>query len=108
MAKKELDNLSLDMIECEKAGFGVHYGWWRSSLGYEKIERKTDVLQEGWRTCAFCGEPFKLSNKGKNRLYCDISCQRKASNKNRDKDKQKQYEIRYRERKKLEKAGGLA
>ena len=29
--KKKLDKLSLDMIECKKAGYGCHYGAWKAT-----------------------------------------------------------------------------
>ena len=40
--KKELDKLSLDMIECEKAGFGVHYGAWKAAQ--EEKARKEKIV----------------------------------------------------------------
>ena len=108
MAKKELDKLSLDMIECQKAGFGIHYGAWKATQDRTVVVKKNDELPEGWRICKFCGEPFKLANKGKNRIYCDVSCQRKASNQNRDADKKREYCRRYKEKQRLKKAGLLA
>lgn len=83
---KELDNLSKDMIQCEKDGYGVHYGRWKAAQNPVKIEKPP--LPSDWRVCAWCGTPFKLKTNRK-RLYCEISCQRTAQN---EKDKQKKKE----------------
>ena len=44
--KKILDKLSLDMIECEKAGYGVHYGAWKATQTKPVIIEKK--IPEGW------------------------------------------------------------
>lgn len=95
--KKELDKLSLDMIECEKDGYGCHYGKWKAMQAERKIEKR---IPEDWRTCALCGKPFKPTNHAQK--YCEYSCQREAANVRR-KDAIRAQMKRYRERKKAEK-----
>lgn len=80
--KKELDKLSLDMIECKKDGFGCHYGAWYASKNRPVTIEKKDELPEGWRVCLRCGKPFKPNKYGKRQVYCDVFCQ-KAAYKNR-------------------------
>lgn len=42
MAKKrKLDKLDLEMIECEKAGFGCHYGRWKATQPISPAETDT-------------------------------------------------------------------
>ena len=83
--KKELDKLSLDMIQCEKDGFGVHYGRWKAMQKPVKIEPQG--IPEGWLVCAQCGTPFKPKTKRK-QYYCGAFCQQQAQT------------ARYKERKK--------
>jgi hypothetical protein len=71
--KKELDKLSLDMIECEKAGFGCHYGRWKATQQPAKIIPV--AIPDGWKACEFCGKPFKRT-QGKR--FCDLYCRNKA------------------------------
>lgn len=73
--KKELDKLSLDMIECEKAGYGCHYGRWKATQKPTKNEPK--VINDGWLICKHCGKPFKPKTKRK-QIYCEAICQRQA------------------------------
>lgn len=81
--KKQLDKLSLDMIECEKAGYGVHYGAWKATQKPVKIEPKG--IPEGWLVCEYCGTPFKPKTKRK-QFYCGAYCQHEAQKK-RDKER---------------------
>ena len=69
--KKQLDKLSLDMIECEKAGFGVHYGRWKVTQKPVKIVPKG--IPEDFKQCPECGVWFK---PGVHQKYCDSVCQR--------------------------------
>lgn len=75
MSKRELDKLSLDMIECAKAGFGFHYGAWKATQKPVEIEKPG--IPEGWRVCAYCGIPYKPTTKRK-QTYCGAVCQRDA------------------------------
>ena len=98
MAKKQLDKLSLDMIQCEKDGYGVHYGKWYAAQNRPvKIEPKG--LPDGWKKCAYCGKPFKPKTK-RIQYYCEAQCQA-AAQKLRDKEKRKIYEREGRERQPL-------
>ena len=99
MAKKELDKLSRDMIECEKAGFGVHYGRWKAT---QKPVKKIPVLiPEGWKPCEFCGKPFKRNHAQR---FCDLYC-RNMAYKEKETRIKAEYMRGYRERQKAEAAG---
>lgn len=69
--ERKLDNLSLDMIQCEKDGYGVHYGAWKATQPIAK-PNSVEVLPDGWKTCAYCGKPFKP--KVPYQKYCDAVC----------------------------------
>ena len=75
--KKQLDKLSLDMIRCEKDGFGVHYGRWKA-LQDPVLPVKDDKIPEGWRICEWCGKPYKPWSK-RPQKYCQVFCQESAS-----------------------------
>ena len=94
---RELDKLSLDMIQCEKDGFGVHYGKWKALQAEGKVEKKTP---EGWRVCEYCGKEFKPSHATVQK-YCEYGCQRAAADLRRKPAIREQMK-RYRERKKAE------
>ena len=78
MAKKELDKLSLDMIQCEKDGYGVHYGAWKATQPIAK-PNTVEVLPDGWKLCAHCGKPFKPNVPYQK--YCEALCGREAQTK---------------------------
>lgn len=86
--KKELDKLSLDMIQCKKDGYGCHYGAWRAAQDRPTIIEKKEFIPEGWIPCKHCGKYFKPYSK--RQLYCEIGCQ-KAAQKIRDGDKWNEY-----------------
>jgi hypothetical protein len=93
--KKEVNKLTLEMIQCEKDGFGVNYGRWKARQSPTKIEPKTD-MPEGWKKCAWCGTWFKPKSY-RPQKYCEISCQITARD-FRLKDKKAQYMREYRKR----------
>lgn len=71
--KGKLDKLSLDVIQCEKDGFGVHYGAWRAAQ-YEKGKGMTPAKPQGYKhTCLNCGNEF-YSKANKPRKYCSEQC----------------------------------
>ena len=70
MAKKQLDKLSLDMIQCEKDGYGVWYGRWKATQPIKKPE--PPELPDGWKVCLHCGKHFKP--KVKQQKYCEVYC----------------------------------
>lgn len=73
--KKELDKLSLDMIQCEKDGYGCHYGAWKATQEHQtEFKRKEYEPRFGWCICKYCGKRFPKEH-GK-QLYCDSLCQR--------------------------------
>lgn len=93
--KKELDKLSLDMIECEKAGYGCHYGAWKAAQENPvKVEKKQEI-PEGWLVCQHCGKAFKPKTK-KLQKFCEPYCQ-KESQRERDRQRRREYMRKYRE-----------
>ena len=89
MAKKKLDKLALDMIQCKKDGFGVHYGAWRAAQ-YEKNPYKPiPEKPKGYEhTCLNCGKEF-YSDRNNNRKYCSEQCKNEYY---RSKNEKKVYE----------------
>ena len=66
MAKRKLDKLSQEMLQCEADGFGVSYGKWKAKQPvYVEPEKEM-------RVCAFCGKPF--IPKTPKQKYCDKVC----------------------------------
>lgn len=102
--KKELDKLSLDMIECKKAGFGCHYGAWKATQDRPVVIQKKEIEPKfGYGICKHCGKQFiKTSNL--RRFYCDAICQREA-NIARGREKYREYYRAYMERKRAEQEG---
>lgn len=96
MAKKrKLDKLDLEMIECEKDGFGVHYGRWKAT---QPIVKPVPVgTPDGLKECACCGMAFKPVSK--NNKYCGAGCCKEAT-RERYKLKKREYDRAYIERKK--------
>ena len=92
MAKRELDNLDLDMIQCKADGFGCNYGLWKA-LQKNPVVRKKKELPLDMKTCPVCGKSFRPKNKGR-QIYCEFSCQQKAQ-KARDKGKYSEYYKNY-------------
>lgn len=76
MARRELTQLDRDMIECEKAGFGVHYGAWKAAQKPVPIIKKADAIPEGWRVCIGCRKLFKRTTPNSRQIYCDVTCQK--------------------------------
>ena len=74
--KKETDKLLLDMIQCEKDGFGVHYGRWKAMQNPVKVVKEEEI-PEGWCRCQHCGRIFKPTIK-RPQKFCDYVCRREA------------------------------
>lgn len=98
--KKQLDKLSLDMIECEKAGYGVSYGRWKATQKPVKIVPKSSP--DDWKTCPRCGQVFKPTH---NQIYCDFVCQREAQ-RERDREKHNEYQREWRAKQERNVANG--
>lgn len=95
---RDLDKLSLDMIQCEKDGYGCHYGAWKAAQDRPVTIEKE--IPDGWLVCQRCGRVFKPKTKRK-QFYCDAMCQRAVQiEKYRAKALERQQA--YRERKKAE------
>ena len=97
--KKKLDKLSLDMIQCEKDGFGVHYGKWKATQEPVNIAKEEEI-PEGLYKCQQCGKVFKPTIK-RPQKFCDYVCREKSYFPKR-KIQQAEYMIGYRERKRAE------
>ena len=98
--KKELDKLSLDMIQCKADGFGCRYGQWKAKQDRPVIIEKKEEYPDDWKVCPHCGKSFKPPRKGK-QIYCEYFCQ-KAAQEIRRKEKNRERQARYRERKNAE------
>ena len=70
---KRMDNLSKDMIQCKKDGYGVHYGKWKAMQKPVTMKKK---IPDGWLVCENCGVPFKPNRT--DQRFCDSYCQRQA------------------------------
>ena len=55
--KKDLSPLDLDLIQCEKDGFGCHYGKWKATQEQKKIEPE-QPNKFPVRICEYCGGEF--------------------------------------------------
>lgn len=97
--KKELDNLSLDMIRCKADGFGCHYGHWKA-LHEKTAPDKEECAPQGWLICKHCGKPFKPKAR-RVQKYCEAQCQRAAAE-IRNLEKKRAYARAYQERKRIE------
>lgn len=67
-----MDNLTMDMIACEKAGFGVSYGKWKATQPIREIP-KVEVVCEYEKACEHCGKIFEVFTK-RERKYCSLNC----------------------------------
>lgn len=104
--KKKLDKLSLDMIECEKAGYGCHYGAWKATQDSPiVIQKKSTETHENWKVCPHCGNSFKPSKYGGYRqIYCCIECQRTAHRAGNE-ERYKEYYRTYMRKKRAKEKG---
>ena len=76
MVKKELDNLTLNVLAAEKAG--MSYGKYMA-LKYEQ-EQPPKMAESpsppGWKVCPYCGKKFYATHG--NRQYCSDICSANA------------------------------
>ena len=100
MAKREPDNLALDMMQCKADGFGCDYGKWKA-LQNNPVIKKKEVIPEDWIECPVCGKFFKPNKCGFKQIYCEPYCQKKAQ-RARDKDKLREYYRSYAEKRRAE------
>ena len=75
MAKKVLDNIDKDSIQCMKDGFGVHYGRWKAAQVPVKVEPKKSKIGIETSICAYCGCEF-IPSDNRNRKYCGARCRK--------------------------------
>lgn len=81
---KEPDRLAQESTAALAAG--MSYGKWKAMQNPVEIQKPP--IPDGWRTCVWCGSPFKIKNN-KNQLYCEVYCQRSAQS---DREKKKKAE----------------
>lgn len=72
-----MDNLDRCMVECEKAGYGCHYGAWRAAQG-DILIVDDDGIPESFKKCEFCGELFKPAKRS-DQKFCGAYCQRRKA-----------------------------
>ena len=70
--KKDLSQLDLDLIQCEKDGFGCHYGKWKATQEMKKAEAEAPKIIVV-RICENCGEKF-VRNDHRPCKYCCDEC----------------------------------
>ena len=83
--KREMDNLAKDAAAALAAN--MSYGKWKAMQG-EPVKTEKSI-PEGWCICKRCGKPFKPRKYNGRKIYCDVNCQREASNENRKNKPQK-------------------
>lgn len=66
-----MDNLSAEMIQCKKDGFGCHYGKWKALQGAKPIP-KPELPDDNISYCLYCGKKFV--NKSGRKRFCDHTC----------------------------------
>lgn len=94
--KKQLDNLSMDMIRCKADGYGCHYGSWKA-LHPNTKDNVDEPVPQGWLFCKECGNPFKPKTK-RSQFYCEPECQRRAALRNFKEKHQDYYKNRMAEK----------
>lgn len=73
--EKEMDNLSRDMIQCKKDGYGCHYGHWKAAQTAVQIPKKPEVMGIETNICSYCGCEF-VSSDNRYRKYCGERCRK--------------------------------
>jgi hypothetical protein len=73
---KETNPIILDMRQCEKDGYGVHYGWWRAA-GHKRNNEAESLREYETRICKRCGKRFSMEGRNAASLYCSPECQQK-------------------------------
>lgn len=66
-----MDNLTMEMRACEKAGFGVSYGKWKATQPVV-TKPKPIIVDEHEKRCAYCGKvfyPYRKTTK-----FCSKKC----------------------------------
>ena len=102
--KKEMDNLAKDAAAAKAAG--MSYGQWKAMQYNPVVIKKKDEIQEGWKVCPHCNQPFKPSQQGSKQIYCELTCQRETQKERyMVNGKNKEYQRRYKEKKLAEQAG---
>ena len=89
MAKKEMDKIAKDMIQCKKDGYGCHYGAWKAAQTPVKIKPKKLLVGIETIKCAYCGAEF-MSDDNRTRIFCGARCRKLHINeRNRQRYKEK-------------------
>lgn len=70
-----MDNLTLEMRACEKAGFGVSYGKWKATQPVVDVPKPQ--VSGKVRTCQYCGKQI-VDKYNRNRRFCDDNCRSNA------------------------------
>ena len=104
---KHMDNLTRDVLEAERLGYGCHYGRYKADHPHTSPaepaprcvpKKDTTPISERPRTCVMCGKTFYSSNP-RPLKYCGPECQYAANQMHvkeryrRNKEKMKQEEM---------------
>lgn len=105
---KHLDNLTRDVLEAERLGYGCHYGRYKADHPHTPTaapaprrapEKDKTHISERPRTCAMCGKTFYSSNP-RPLKYCGPECAYEANQMHgkeryrRHREKMKQEEMK--------------
>ena len=67
-----MDNLSMEMIQCKKDGFGFHYGKWKARQEWKPIKPVEEEPKGTKRICPQCGKEFVYFTKHYRKFCGDI------------------------------------
>lgn len=70
-----MDNLTRDVIEAERLGYGCHYGHYKAACPRAETEAPEEC-DPALRACAECGTLFRPVRK--NHVYCCEECGNRA------------------------------
>ena len=89
-----MDNLAREAMLARQAN--MTYGKWKA-MQKPIVQKKKDVIPEGWRKCKGCGKAFKPRKA--NNIFCDIGCRTDYYNE-KFRESKREYMQRYRDSKK--------
>ena len=75
--KKKPDKWVLMMRQCEKEGFGIHYGHWKAAQeAVAPVKAAEETFPDHWPKCDCCGKPYERGRK--NQRFCSGLCREKS------------------------------
>lgn len=73
MAKKNNKTDKLAQEAAKAMAAGMSYGKWKAMQ--PRVDVKTPVIPDGWKTCEYCGKAFKPVQR---KRFCDAVCRQEA------------------------------